>query len=305
MIKKIIYEKFIHKKYPYQTIPIVIKTREELDTVCSELLRQFNISVSQGVREVIISDLTNNIYDYIRLSKGDNYYKYYYGLVDEIDINIDRDSYEKIFDVNDLTTGKIKKIIEFGDYSPILTGNPKSREDRMSDWERSKGWGTISEKCDVNSIRNSGYDVINIRIENREELDDFIKILRDLNFKTDYMTTLRCVYTIFNKNAHSFDFDMDEVYISGSGEHMINGQFASDYKLFKNISHIMSLDEFKKIGQKPTYTTTDIETKKQKRLKWGESDINENKDWFPYRFKTENEFIEEFGHNWKRRIESG
>ena len=154
----------------------------------------------------------------------------------------------------------------------------------------------------LKNIKEIGFSVL---IKNKREHDDLLLFLKN-NFiiidRYEVFELFPNIFVFFTEKISGFR--NDTLYHAGYDLSFMDG-FIKNYPALKGkMSPLFeNIEDFKHYINKHKVIYNSINDRSQKIKNW--ENFNENNEWFPYRFKTENEFIEEFGHNWKRRIESG
>ena len=144
----------------------------------------------------------------------------------------------------------------------------------------------IRESNNINFLKNDQYDSFCFKID--DNMQEIKKYLNDLNINPNIINDNweSKEYVFFTKRLNS-NYDKFIVY-KCNYEYFIENSFSRDLGL--KISPLFSFDELK------NYISKYIKPSYQPKNKIDRT--FESNKWYPYRFKTEQEFIKEFGHRW-------
>jgi len=144
----------------------------------------------------------------------------------------------------------------------------------------------IRESNNINFLKNDQYDSFCFKID--DNMQEIKKYLNDLNINTDIINDNweSKEYVFFTKRLNS-SYDKFIVY-KCNYEYFTENSFSRDLGL--KISPLFNFDELK------DYISKYIKPSYQPKNKIDRT--FESNKWYPYRFKTEQEFIKEFGHWW-------
>ena len=162
----ILNERVIHDKYPYVTIVIAIYNIEDLRILINSMREQFGINLQHNFNSISRYINTDRpVYVRFYKSYGDKL-DYFYGALELLDSNVQRQEYEKLFNIGDVTSGLVKSLIERGIRLPdYKTRTEKGVNNRSIDW-------TLTERLKFNI--KYPYDSIIILLNNRNDNDLFI-----------------------------------------------------------------------------------------------------------------------------------
>ena len=189
-------------KYPYDTIVINIRNKEELDI--------FYNNIHKYLDERFTS--YNTVLDYIEYG----YSKTYVRLINDNgrilymfgdNYNIIDEDYDKIYNVNILINGNLDDLLKYGTISPKY--EPKEKPKRLL------------ENLSNLHLNKGKYKVISILIETNSEKKEFIDILKNTHPTILPDLGLPLCYVIFTENMGGFV--KDKIYTVGyTGEYMSN-----------------------------------------------------------------------------------
>lgn len=143
---------------------------------------------------------------------------------------------------------------------------------------------------DVKELLSKGkWNTINFLVKSDDDESKVIKFLNEIGIGSlDVINENDSVcFTIFTNKTPNFD--AFRLYTSGDGSHMVSGSFAS-WNPSATISPLLSIDEF--INYVNSLIIPSYEPRKIERTL-------ESMKFYPYRFKTEKEFIDTFGEDWR------
>lgn len=120
-----IFEGQFHDDYPYETIVLQLNNVYDLEILKKYTTNTLNIIFEEDDYINLKNQLNNNNKKYFRFIYGDKL-SYKYGSLSNININLDKHEFEKIYTVNDLLNDLIQKIMIKGGYE-----NPPNYNSRM------------------------------------------------------------------------------------------------------------------------------------------------------------------------------
>lgn len=216
-------------KYPYDTIVINIRNKEELDIFYNNINKYLDERFNSYNP---ILDYIEHGYSktYVRLINDNGRILYMFG----DNYNIINDNYDKIYNVNILINGNLNELLKHGTISPKY--KPKERPKRLL------------ENLNNIPLNRGKYKVISVLIQTVIEKREFTDIIKNTHSTTLPNLGLPSCYVIFTENMGGFL--KDKIYTAGyTGEYM-SGRFYEDkgieLGLSKNdISPVFDVYEFK------------------------------------------------------------
>jgi len=130
-----IFEGKFHDNYPYETIVIQLNDEYDLEKLKNYITNTLNMIVDYGDYMDLKNELNRNSKKYFRFCYNSTYNRLYYkyGNLSNININLDKNEFEKIYTVDDLLNDLIQKISMTGEYKIIPDYNPKLKNKRSLD----------------------------------------------------------------------------------------------------------------------------------------------------------------------------